>query len=80
MTIRAVGFDLDSTLAVAASDRQTLLDGATQAVDAPRLTRSDYLDAHAEHLTGSSRAAVFERLLADAGTDVDPGRLAAAGR
>jgi putative hydrolase of the HAD superfamily len=81
MTIRAVAFDLDSTLAVTAADRETILRDAVAAVDAPPLTRAAYLDAHGRHLTGDSRTPVFERLLDDAGaTDVDPAALAAAYR
>lgn len=81
MTIRAVAFDLDSTLAVTADDRETILRDAVAAVDGPPLTRAAYLDAHARHLTGDSRTPVFERLLEEAdATDVDPAALAAAYR
>jgi putative hydrolase of the HAD superfamily len=82
MTIRAVGFDLDYTLAVPERDRQTLMDEASAAVEAPQFSREAYLAAHGEHLTGRSRAPVFDQLLTEAGatTDVDSTALAEAYR
>jgi putative hydrolase of the HAD superfamily len=80
----AVAFDLDDTLAVTATDRETLLSEALAAVDAPPRSRRAYLDAHADHLTARSREPVFERLFADAdadaGVEVDPTALARAYR
>jgi putative hydrolase of the HAD superfamily len=75
--LRAVGFDLDETLAVPSRDRATILREATRAVDAPALTREAYLDAHARHLTRESREPIFADLLADHDASVDPDRLAA---
>lgn len=65
MSVRAVVFDLDGTLAVPERDRQTLLDDATDATDAPSLARADYLEAHAAAVTGDTRVPVFDRLLDD---------------
>lgn len=80
MTISAVVFDLDFTLAVTDTDRQTLLDRATEAVGAPPLTREEYLAAHGRHLTGEDREPIFADLLAEHGSDVSPDDLAAAYR
>ncbi|MBB6647947.1 HAD-IA family hydrolase [Halobellus ruber] len=77
MTITAVGFDLDETLAVPARDRETILEEAVGAVDGPPLTRERYLDAHSRNLTGDTREPIFESLLAAHDTDVEPERLAA---
>jgi putative hydrolase of the HAD superfamily len=68
MTVRAVAFDLDYTLAVPERDRQTLLDEATEAVGAPAMSREAYLDAHVGHLTRETREPIFERLLDEHGT------------
>ena len=76
MTITAVGFDLDETLAVPARDRATILDDAVAAVGAPPLTRAAYLDVHSRHLTTDTREPIFAALLEDRDTDVAPGRLA----
>jgi putative hydrolase of the HAD superfamily len=80
MELRAVGFDLDETLAVPVRDRATILREATRAVGAPPLSREAYLEAHGRHLTRESRAPIFADLLADRRTDVDPERLADAYR
>lgn len=70
MCVTAVGFDLDETLAVTDRSREKLLADATKAVDAPSLTRDEYLDAHSRHLTSESRKPIFADLLADGnGTD-----------
>jgi putative hydrolase of the HAD superfamily len=79
MPISAVAFDLDYTLAVPERDRQTLLDEATAAVGAPRLSREDYLDAHRRHLTSETREPIFADLL-DADSGVSPAALADAYR
>ena len=76
MTITAVGFDLDETLAVPANDRETILDDAVAAVDGPPLTREGYLDVHGRNLTSDTREPIFEALLAPHDTDVEPARLA----
>lgn len=85
--IRAVGFDLDETLAVPARDRSTLLSEAIRAADAEDvladLTREAYLEAHREHSGDRTREPVFAALVeeyADGERDVDPARLATAYR
>lgn len=84
MTVAAVGFDLDYTLCVPDRDRATLLAEAVEAADAPAAaewaSRSTYRDAHREHLTGETRAPVFEAMLAGTAADADPARLARAYR
>lgn len=72
MTIVSVAFDLDGTLAVPTRDRQTLLDETADAVDRPPLSRSAYLDAHGDHLTGETREPIFDALVDDA----DPAEMA----
>lgn len=70
VTLSAVVFDFDDTLAVADRPRQAVLDDATEAVGAPDLSREAYLDAHADHLAGESREPIFDDLLpADADAD-----------
>lgn len=85
--IRAVGFDLDETLAVPERDRSELLAEAVRAVGAEDalagLTREAYLRAHREHSGGDTREPVFAALVeeyADNEAAVDPARLAAAYR
>ena len=80
MTITAVGFDLDETLAVPVRDRETILEDAVEAVDGPPLTREGYLDVHGRHLTSDTREPIFAALLDDHDADVAPERLAAAYR
>lgn len=80
MTLRAVVFDLDYTLAVPDRDRQTLLREASAAVGAPPLSREAYLAAHRRNLTGETREPIFAELLAEHDGDVDPAELAAAYR
>ncbi|MFH5799906.1 HAD family hydrolase [Haladaptatus sp. CMAA 1911] len=65
MCVTAVGLDLDETLAVTDRPREKLLADATQAVNAPSLSRQEYLDAHGRHLTSESRKPIFADLLAD---------------
>lgn len=67
--VAAVGFDLDDTLAVPERDRATILTDAVEAVDAPDISREDYLEAHREHLTAETRAPIFDALLP---ADADP--------
>ncbi|GGJ02736.1 hypothetical protein GCM10008995_10630 [Halobellus salinus] len=76
MTITAVGFDLDETLAVPARDRETILEDAVATVDGPPLTREGYLDAHSRNLTSATREPIFAALLDGRDTDVEPARLA----
>jgi len=76
VTITAVGFDLDETLAVPARDRETILEDAVTAVDGPPLTREGYLDAHGRNLTSDTRTPIFAALIEGHETDVDPERLA----
>ncbi|MFB6091993.1 MAG: HAD family hydrolase [Haloquadratum sp.] len=80
MTITAVGFDLDGTLAVPTRDRATILADAAELTDAPALSREAYLDAHSRHLTRETRTPIFESLLADHDTDTDPAAVATAYR
>lgn len=63
MTIRAVGFDLDYTLAVPDRARSRLLTEATEAVGAAPISRNAYLAAHRRNLTGETRAPIFEELV-----------------
>lgn len=76
VTIRAVGFDLDYTLAVPTRDRETILRDAATAAGAPPLSRDAYLNAHQEHLTGETRAPIFETLLDARDSDADPDAVA----
>ncbi|WP_256420440.1 HAD family hydrolase [Halobellus rarus] len=80
MTITAVGFDLDETLAVPTRDRAAILSDATERADAPSLTREAYLDVHGRHLTSDSRTPIFADLLSEHDTDADPESLANAYR
>lgn len=77
---RAVGFDLDDTLAVTARDRTTLLREACERVGSPALEREAYLAAHDADLADETRAPIFETVLDDHATDVAPTDLAAAYR
>ena len=66
MTIRAVVFDLDDTLAVTSRDRERLLgEAAHRAGVDPDFDRDDYVRAHGEHSAGGSRRPVFEALVDD---------------
>ena len=76
MTITAVGFDLDETLAVPASNRETILADSVAAVDGPPLTRQGYLDVHSRNLTSDTREPIFAALLERHDTEVEPARLA----
>mgnify|MGYP006296704559 CR=1 FL=1 len=80
MTISAVGFDLDETLAVPTRDRATILGDAADIAGAPPLSREAYLEAHARNLTGETRTPIFADLLADHETDTDPEAVARAYR
>jgi len=81
--IRAVGFDLDETLAVPERDRSTLLAEAISAVGATDLlsglTREAYLRAHREHSGDRTREPVFEALVEEhtcGKGGIDPAELA----
>ena len=80
MTITAVGFDLDETLAVPTRDRAAILADATARAEAPSLSREAYLEAHSRNLTGETRTPIFADLLADHDTDMDPKTVANAYR
>ncbi|MFB6117310.1 HAD family hydrolase [Halosegnis sp.] len=80
MELRAVGFDLDDTLAVTERPRSALLAAATDRVDAPPLSRRDYLAAHDRYSDATTREPVFAALLEDRDTETDPAALAAAYR
>jgi haloacid dehalogenase superfamily, subfamily IA, variant 3 with third motif having DD or ED/haloacid dehalogenase superfamily, subfamily IA, variant 1 with third motif having Dx(3-4)D or Dx(3-4)E len=80
MSIRAVAFDLDYTLAVPERDRETLLAEAVEQADAPPISRSDYVQAHRQHLTTETRAPIFADLLDGDASDADPEQLATAYR
>jgi putative hydrolase of the HAD superfamily len=78
--VKAVGFDLDETLAVTTRDRRHLLADASERADAPPLSRAAYLDAHAEHSGHETREPVFDALLSDHDTDATADDLAGAYR
>lgn len=66
MTVRAVGFDLDDTLAVPERERAAILREAARAADATRLPdREGYLRAHARNEAAETREPIFADLLAD---------------
>jgi len=72
MRLRAVGFDLDDTLATVARDRAAVLADALAAAGAgdAALDRGDYLAAHGANAGADSREPLFADLLAD--QDADP--------
>jgi putative hydrolase of the HAD superfamily len=82
VTLQAVVFDLDETLAVVDRDRSALLADACEAVGAPAFDRADYVAAHADHRTADTRVPIFADLLESSGADgeVDPEALADAYR
>lgn len=80
MPVTAVVFDLDYTLAIPDRERQVLLDEATAATDAPRFSRTDYLDAHRRNLTNETRTPIFADLLGTHDSDASPDDLARAYR
>lgn len=69
MSLAAVVFDLDYTLAVPERDRQTLLDEATAAAGVRDIDRSEYLDEHGENRASETRAPIFDALLSDGDPD-----------
>jgi putative hydrolase of the HAD superfamily len=62
VTISAVGFDLDETLAIPTRDRTAILAEAIDLTDAPPVTREQYLEAHGQNLTADSRVPIFRDL------------------
>ncbi|QSG03885.1 HAD family hydrolase [Natranaeroarchaeum sulfidigenes] len=80
MTVSAVVFDLDETLAIPRRERQTLMTDAMASIDAPAPTREEYLEAHSQHLTGETRAPIFTDIFETYDTDVDPADAATAYR
>ena len=80
MTITAVGFDLDETLAVPTKDRETLLREAIEATGAPPITRKAYLEAHRRNLTEDTREPIFAALLEGRETETTAEALATAYR
>lgn len=80
MSIAAVAFDLDYTLVVPERDRQTLLDEATDAVDAPSFSRAEYLAAHRRNLASETRTPIFADLLDSTDADTSADALARAYR
>ncbi|RQG93811.1 HAD family hydrolase [Natrarchaeobius chitinivorans] len=77
---RAIVFDLDYTLAVPRRDRETILQEAVDATDAPHLSRAEYVEAHRENLTRETREPIFADLLDGRESDADPAALATAYR
>ena len=71
MTVSAVVLDFDYTLTVPDRPRQEVLDEATDAVGAPRMSREAYLEAHGRHLDSDSRVPIFAELLPE-DSDVSP--------
>lgn len=66
LVIRAVGFDLDDTLAVTSTDRKTLLrEAAADAEIELSFGREEYRKAHDEYSGTASREPVFEALVGD---------------
>lgn len=86
MTVRAVGFDLDHTLAVTGRRRPEILQNAAERVGGPsladRVSREAYLRAHGDHHVAETRAPVFEALLDRRApeAEVDPEEFSAAYR
>jgi putative hydrolase of the HAD superfamily len=79
VTLRAVGFDLDHTLAVPDRDRRQILAAAVDDVDAPPISRDAYLRAHRDDHAAVTRSPIFANVL-PADADVTPEALADAYR
>jgi putative hydrolase of the HAD superfamily len=79
VTLRAVGFDLDHTLAVPDRDRRHILAAAVDDVDAPPISREAYLRAHRDDHAAVTRSPIFADVL-PADADVAPEALADAYR
>lgn len=78
--MKAVGFDLDYTLAVPERDRATLMREALDSVGAPPVSREEYKRAHEADLATETREPIFAAILRDYDDDTDPADLAAAYR
>ena len=76
MSVAAVAFDLDYTLAVPERKRAEILVSAAEEAGAPPLEREAYLDAHRRNLTRETRTPIFADLLADTDADADPADVA----
>ena len=61
MTVAAVVFDLDYTLAVPDRSRQEILDEATDAAGVDAIDRQEYLGAHSDDLASETYISVAER-------------------
>jgi putative hydrolase of the HAD superfamily len=72
MTLSAVVFDLDETLAIPRRKRGTILTDAMASIDAPTPTRQEYRNAHGRHLTGDTRAPIFSEIFENYDADTDP--------
>jgi putative hydrolase of the HAD superfamily len=70
MTLAAVVFDLDYTLAVPERSRQALLDEATATAGVRSLDREEYLNAHSTDVASETREPIFETLVEDGAGDV----------
>ncbi|WP_181684942.1 HAD family hydrolase [Halorhabdus salina] len=69
MTLAAVVFDLDETLAVTTRDRQRLLADTATAAGLDPIEYGTYERAHRESVTGDTRARIFETLIDDESID-----------
>ncbi|MFB6201255.1 MAG: HAD family hydrolase [Halorhabdus sp.] len=78
MTIAAVVFDLDETLAVTTRDRQTLLADTVDEAGLEPVEYGTYERAHKKAVTGETRARIFESIYDD--EPIDPQDLADAYR
>jgi putative hydrolase of the HAD superfamily len=76
MTVAAVVFDLDYTLAVPDRSRQEILDEATDAAGVDAIDRQEYLGAHSDDLASETRTPIFESVL----NEGDPAAVASAYR
>lgn len=80
MTLSAVVFDLDETLAIPRRERGTILTDAMASIDAPLPTRQEYQSAHGRHLTDETRAPIFSEIFENYDADTDPDAAATAYR
>lgn len=76
MTLAAVVFDLDYTLAIPERDRQTILNEATAVAGGRDIDRSEYLAEHRKHRATETRTPIFDGLLSTG----DPAEVAEAYR
>jgi len=74
MTLAAVVFDLDETLAVTARDRQRLLADTVGEAGLDPIEYGTYERAHREAVTGETRAQIFETIFED--EPIDPHAMA----